>query len=138
MILIGPGALALILLLAFRPLRRVVGWALFVIAALVLLEGVRIAHSQSISPRGPIVSCLLGGRVYRLPDFDCLRAQASEAVPPNRMIRCIVGAAIYTMSEADCRNMQSGVMHPIPWTPPVCDCPDCRPTADCPGDVPRR
>ena len=112
MLIIGPGALLLIILLMFKPVRFLVGMLLFAVLASVVIFILFYAHPghSQVMPHGPVVPCAVNGYVYNLPDFTGMVLQSREP-----------------------QNAPPGSRDP--WG--CASCPECRPSAHCAGGRPR-
>jgi len=133
---------------------------LWLFGALLWLSIALPAHAQ----QSPMVQCRIGTFVQVTPDFLCtaLMKGATEMwknkLPPDALrqpdcVRTVLRSLGYAdtspsnihFGEAynECGAVFQGMEneyasgHPLA-RPPVCDCPECRPTVDCVGGKPRR
>jgi hypothetical protein len=74
MIIVGGPVIFLLLLLAFKPVRMIVGWLLFAVLCIGLYACAQMppAHAQS----SPMVQCQIGSWAQVMPDYAC---EAMEA-----------------------------------------------------------
>ena len=81
MIIVGGPVIFLLLLLAFKPVRMIVGWLLFAVLCIGLYACAQMppAHAQS----SPMVQCQIGSWAQVMPDYAC-EAMEAGAVKLNQ------------------------------------------------------